>query len=85
MNTMNIRMVAKDALSLKAEANAYADEESGFIQLGVFTEHFLADGFGSDRPPMKSSDYELLPEDGHYPPIVWRWTGGYRIGRRCHH
>ena len=76
MNTMNIRMVAKDALSLRAEVVLVHDEEkvdSSQLQ-GFFTEHFLA-----VDPALTGTTYSNFQITNYYqradinPPIVWPW------------
>ena len=65
MNTMNIRMVAKDALSLRVDSS----------QLGsFFTEHFLV-----TDSVLTGAAYEEFQITNYYqrtdinPPIVWPW------------
>lgn len=76
MNTMNIRMVAKDALSLRAEVVLTHDEEkvdSSQLQ-NYFTERFL-----TGDPVLNSSTYSEFQITNYYqradirPPVIWPW------------
>ena len=76
MNTMNIRMVAKDALSLRAEAVLMHDEEKvDSSQLGsFFTEHFLVTDSvltGAAYAEFQITNYYQRTDIN--PPIVWPW------------
>lgn len=76
MNTMNIQMVAKDALTLRAEVVLVHDEEKvDSSQLhSFFTEHFLA-----TDPVLTGTTYQEFQITNYYqradinPPVVWPW------------